>query len=148
MTLKPIAALAVLLWLPPLAHAAAYRCKAADGSLAFQDQPCAAGAKAPTYTLPSAQGYAPPPAASTPASAPAGPGSSGGTGRDMQQALDQLQAEQKNVRCANARRNLGVLREQRPVFSRDENGNRVYVDDKDRPAAVAAAQESADNNCD
>lgn len=138
---KPIAALAVLLCLPQLAHAAAYRCKAADGSLAFQDHPCTGATAAPNYALPSAQGYAPPPG---PQPLP-DPGAAVERGKQSAKAFnDQVRAGN----CRNARRNLGVLREQRPVYTRDDNGNRVYVEDKDRPAALAAAQEGVDSNCD
>lgn len=49
--------------------------------------------------------------------------------------------------CNAARRNLGVLNEQRPVFHYDNSGNRVYVDDKDRASTTAQAQQSVAANC-
>ena len=49
--------------------------------------------------------------------------------------------------CGVARRNLGVLSEQRPVYSYDNKGNRVFVDDKDRAAALARAQQQVAENC-
>jgi hypothetical protein len=131
--------IAALLGAPLLAHAAAYRCKAADGSLAFQDHPCASGNKAPDYALPSAQGYAPPPAAQLP--------DAGDAARPGDEHVHAVNDQAKADRCRNAHRTLGVLREQRPVYVRDDNGNRVYLEDQDRPAAVAAAQEIVDSDC-
>ena len=49
--------------------------------------------------------------------------------------------------CNSARRNLGVLNEQRPVYSYDNKGNRVFIEDKDRAAALARAQQQVAENC-
>jgi hypothetical protein len=58
---------------------------------------------------------------------------------------DMSAARQAN--CNTARHNLGVLKEQRPVFSYDNKGNRQYVDDKDRAGATAQAQADVASNC-
>lgn len=49
--------------------------------------------------------------------------------------------------CGSARRNLGVLNEQRPVYSYDNKGNRIFVEDKDRAGALARAQQQVAENC-
>ena len=49
--------------------------------------------------------------------------------------------------CGAARHSLGVLSEQRPVYSYDNKGNRVFVEDKDRAAALARAQQQVAENC-
>jgi hypothetical protein len=40
-----------------------------------------------------------------------------------------------------------VLNVQRPVYSSDGKGDRKYVEDKDRPAAIATAQQQVGDNC-
>lgn len=130
--------IAALLGAPLLAHADAYRCKQADGSTSYQDHPCPGTSKGNNVNLPPAQGYAPPPAPK-----PAQPRTEAAATGDTAQ-LDA--ADQENL-CHNARRALAVLNEQHPVYSRDEGGNRVYLEDKDRPAATAVAQDMVDSNC-
>jgi GH24 family phage-related lysozyme (muramidase) len=49
--------------------------------------------------------------------------------------------------CNSARYNLGVLKEQRPVYTTDNKGNRVYVEDKDRAATIAATERRIAENC-
>jgi len=58
---------------------------------------------------------------------------------------DNSPARQAN--CNAARHNLGVLKEQRPVFSYDNKGNKQYVEDKDRAGAVAKAEADVASNC-
>ena len=49
--------------------------------------------------------------------------------------------------CGVARHSLGVLSEQRPVYSYDNKGNRVFIEDTDRAAALARAQQQVAENC-
>jgi hypothetical protein len=49
--------------------------------------------------------------------------------------------------CNAARHNLGVLGEQRPVYSYDNKGNRNYVEDKDRAGRIAETQRLISENC-
>ena len=134
-----------LLCLIGSAHGQAYKCTQADGSLAFQDHPCSAGAAGSKVDLPEAQSYA--------------PGSLGHMGtsdaaEQQREANQQIQAsnarvdaENRQNRCNAARQRLGVLKEQRPIYQRDDQGNRVYMEDKDRPAAIAQAEQSVAANC-
>jgi len=69
---------------------------------------------------------------------------------NQQQAALDAHRNDKVVNAANcnaARRNLGVLNEQRPVYSYDNKGNRVYVEDKDRAATIAQTQQQVSSNC-
>jgi hypothetical protein len=49
--------------------------------------------------------------------------------------------------CNAARHNLGVLSEQRPVYSYDNKGNRNYVEDKDRAGRIAETQRLISERC-
>jgi hypothetical protein len=69
---------------------------------------------------------------------------------DQQQAYQEAHKNDKAVNmaaCNTARNNLGVLKEQRPVYSYDNKGNRVFVDDKDRANTLAEAQRSIVASC-
>ena len=68
------------------------------------------------------------------------------------EAQQRRDAEERNAQaaehnCQAARRDLDSLSRQRPVYSYGKDGQRQYLDDKDRPAALKAAQERADKNC-
>jgi hypothetical protein len=137
-----ILGLLALLCVPRLAHADAYRCKQADGSLAFQDQPCQAGSSGSQIGLKPAQGYAPP---SPDQSGQAAPGSPRPDPNAAARA--QVEANNRTIRCNAARHELGVMQEQRPAYHYDNNGNKVYVEDKDRPAAIATAKDTIESDC-
>jgi hypothetical protein len=67
-----------------------------------------------------------------------------------QQAYQDAHRNDKSVNmaaCNSARRNLGILSEQHPVFTYDNQGNRVYVEDKDRASRIAEAQRAVSANC-
>lgn len=49
--------------------------------------------------------------------------------------------------CNAARYNLTILKEQRPVYSYDKKGDRVYVEDKDRAAKIADTQRTISTSC-
>lgn len=71
--------------------------------------------------------------------------------RDISQqaALDAHRNDKvvNSAACNTARGNLGVLNEQRPVYSYDNKGNRVYVEDKNRAATIAQTQQQISANC-
>ena len=56
-------------------------------------------------------------------------------------------AERANL-CNRAKRDLEVLSRQVPVYSKNERGEKVYVEDKDRDAEKAAARRVIEANCD
>lgn len=65
--------------------------------------------------------------------------------RDKDAAERQAQADAAN--CLQARRQLDTLNSQVPVYRVDKDGARQYLDDKDRPARISAAQERVDRYC-
>jgi len=155
--------LALLMLMPMLAQAQAYKCKQPDGTLSFQDRPCPAGAASSTLALPPVTG-----GSSGPASQPKGPDSAKGpkalrtivpgqdTERDNQRRRadeevrahnKEVDAYNKTIRCNNARQQLGVLKESRPVYSRDDKGERQYISDDNRPAKISAAEQRVAEEC-
>src|SRR5262249_17957694 len=126
-------AVAALLLVPQFVQAEAYRCKQPNGTLAFQDHPCQNGATGSIVTLPTVQGYAPSGTARPPKSHRGDETRADNTRIIAENA--RVAAENKQQRCNAARHELGVLKEQRPVYHRDNDGNRVYMEDKDRAPA-------------
>ncbi len=53
-----------------------------------------------------------------------------------ERAAAQLAAAEKRESCIAARTDLQAMTEQRPVFSLNERGERVYVEDKERPRLI------------
>jgi len=69
---------------------------------------------------------------------------------NQQQAYQEAHKNDKMVdmaACNGARHDLGILNEQRPVFSYDDKGNRVFVEDKDRASRIAEAQKLISASC-
>ncbi|HST02307.1 MAG TPA: DUF4124 domain-containing protein [Usitatibacter sp.] len=61
---------------------------------------------------------------------------------------DQAKAQAyKRGRCIEARRQLGVLALQRPLFTFNDKGEKVYMEDKDRQAQVDRWQGQVDEFC-
>lgn len=50
-------------------------------------------------------------------------------------------------RCERAQKDLYVLQIHAPAYTIDERGERVYIEDKDRPAAIAYARKRIAENC-
>ena len=70
--------------------------------------------------------------------------------RQKQEAEDakaRRQAALKREACIDARHNMAVLQEQRPVYEIDEKGERRYLDDKERAENIRKAQQFIDKNC-
>ena len=70
--------------------------------------------------------------------------------RAKQEAKGEAAAEEQATRaqrCATAQRRLTILQEQVRVYERNDKGERVYVDDTSRPAAIAAEQKKIAENC-
>lgn len=152
-----VASLAAFLGLPHPLQAQTYKCRQPDGSIAFQDRPCPAGATGSTVDLMPAQGYSSDDAArSLGAKVDQGagraaryPGSGGvdGANSQIEAANARIDVENRHIRCEQARHELGVLKEERPVYHYDNNGNKVYIEDTARPAALAAAQQRVSEAC-
>lgn len=62
------------------------------------------------------------------------------------QSAQQKAAEQTS-RCVRAQSDMETLRRQIPVYSVNEQGERVYMDDAKRAAAMAAAQKAIQTYC-
>jgi hypothetical protein len=63
------------------------------------------------------------------------------------QARDQEEAKSKKANCEQARNQLQALQEGQRVSKFDEKGERVYLEDSDRPKAIEEAKKSADSWC-
>ena len=142
-----------LMVVPTVAMAQAYKCKGRDGKTSFQDQPCEQGSTGGPVFLsdPSPSSGTPQPTLkgkAPPARRDKVPDSRKGAADDaLIERNRQLEAQNRAVLCGQARRNLSVLQLQRPVFSVDKNGNKVYVDDANRQAELAAAQQQVTQDC-
>lgn len=142
---------ALLLAMPLCTAAQTYKCKQADGKVSFQDQPCQDGATGSRIIV----------RATAPSVDPAEiQRMKAAASKDRQQAAQaqkdneelkardqQAQAHNRSVRCSIARQNLGAMKTQRPVFRYDNNGDRQYIEDSDRPSEIAAAQRGVAENC-
>ena len=145
-----IATLAVLA-VPSFALAEMYKCKRPDGKTSFQDHPCEPGAagSAVVVTDPSPPGDGPraAPKLETSRRDKAGESRTPIADETLRQRNRELEARNRAMRCEMARRDLHVLRAERPVYSTNKEGKRVYVEDADRPAELAAAQRRVDEWC-
>ena len=144
---------ALLMLAPMAATAQAYKCKRPDGKTIFQDQPCDPGTTGgPMIISDPSPTYGGPPPQKMPATTskrdklPAGQQPARGD-EALKERNRQLEAENRNLACNSARRNLSVLQAQRPVYSTDKNGNKHYVDDANRQSELAAAQQRVAESC-
>jgi len=147
------------LFMPALAFAQAYKCKQPDGSLSFQDHPCAPGSAGSQVTLRPVTGdYAEPASPRKAAKGAAHPkdiaSKDGPSDYQRQLAEEQARAENernlaynRTVRCNAARQQLGVVNSGRPIFSYDNKGERNYVKDENRATQVAAAERKVATEC-
>ncbi|MET3105598.1 hypothetical protein AAKU67_003153 [Oxalobacteraceae bacterium GrIS 2.11] len=62
-------------------------------------------------------------------------------------ALEQANSANKANECNQARQQLGVNKESRPIYHYDNNGDKQYVADADRQARLEAAQQRVANAC-
>jgi hypothetical protein len=71
--------------------------------------------------------------------------------RDQKDANDKARAHNESAvrqnRCAQAQRDVQVLESQRPVFTRNDKGEKAYVDDKERASELAASRRTVEANC-
>jgi hypothetical protein len=55
---------------------------------------------------------------------------------------------QRGQRCRQARSELDTVKNSRRVYTVDRKGDRVYMEDKDRPAEIEKWSREAERNCD
>jgi hypothetical protein len=154
--------LALLITIPLFAQAETFKCKQADGSLSFQDQPCPVGAVSSKVALPKATGESVASDNAVPASNSRRskiPGAEATPEDRLRESKrrraeeeinaqnEEIKARNKMQNCNYARRQLGVLKEARPVFTYDNKGERQYIKDESRPAEIAAAERSVAEEC-
>lgn len=74
------------------------------------------------------------------------------SGTRRQETRNQLAADETNrkaaeSRCLAAQRNLDMLKRDRPIFRTGKDGEREYLEDKDRAALLQRAQERVGSDC-
>lgn len=146
-----IATLAVLA-APSSPLAEMYKCKRPDGKTSFQDSPCEKGAEStPVIVNDPSPAYDPEAKAKAPRfvnKADKPPQSRTPIADDLlRQRNRQLEAQNRAMACNAARRDVEVLKKERPVYSYDKSGNKVYVEDSNRAAELAAARQRAADAC-
>ena len=57
------------------------------------------------------------------------------------------EAAERANRCSHAKRQLVLLERQVPLYNRNDKGEKVYLEDKERPAEVAHWTREAQANC-
>lgn len=67
--------------------------------------------------------------------------------RARQRAEVEKKAAQRQAQCHLARSNLAVLREQRPVYTFNDKGERVYIEDQHRQARIDESQRAVTQYC-
>lgn len=63
------------------------------------------------------------------------------------QARDQEEAKSRKTNCEQARNQLRALQEGQRISKFDEKGERVFLEDSDRPKAIEEAKKSVDSWC-
>lgn len=67
---------------------------------------------------------------------------------DYQKAKARNNAAERHNRCVYSRRELHVLEKQVPVYAVNERGDKVYLEDRDRPAQIAKWKQAIADYCD
>lgn len=67
---------------------------------------------------------------------------------ERRKAVEHNRSADRKNRCAYAQRQLHVVSAQRPVYSVNEKGERVYLEDKDRAAEAAGWRQEVATYCD
>lgn len=142
---------ALIACIPATVVAEMYKCKRPDGKTSFQDSPCEKGAESsPVIVNDPSPAYDPGAKAKAPTLSPKAdkqPQSRTPIADEIRQRNRQLEAQNRAMACTQARRNVDVLKRERPVYSVDKNGNKVYVEDANRAAELAAAQGRVSETC-
>ena len=141
-------------------HAQAFRCKQANGAMAFQDRPCTEGSVGSAMSLPTpASGRESAPSAGPSNNAAARsqrrvPGQESERDAAQRRADDDIaarnaqnEAYNKGIRCNRARQQLGLAKEPGAIYRRDNAGNRIYVEDNERASVIARAEREVVREC-
>ena len=162
--------------LPHAAQAQVFKCPRPDGTVSYQGAPCPNNKlpppAPPALAIPHAayDPYAPENASQRPTLVPpphavapiepaaprarttvAAPGPA-----EVQRApsvdilrkeVERMKAQNQAGRCEEARQQVGVNKEERPIYHYDKDGNKVYTADADRARSLAAAQRRAAAEC-
>lgn len=67
---------------------------------------------------------------------------------DRRKAVEHNRSAERKNRCAYAQRQLHIVSSARPVYSVNEKGERVYLEDKDRAAEAAGWRKEIEAYCD
>jgi hypothetical protein len=118
----------------------------------YQDAPCAAGTEGAKIALPQPQSSDVDDKRTSKQKADTAKQAERDFQKRRAEAKKKAQAEEaaarnRVARCNSARNQLGILKEQRPLFTRDDNGDRHYLSNDDRAAAIAAAQDRVAAEC-
>ncbi len=130
-------------------QAEAYRCKTPQGSTVYQDQPCNKGSKGEEIqlkALPNSNSGVP---ASTPEWRLREQQSAEQRQRkaEAEQKANDAEAPAKTERCSQAKRDLAILRQQVAAYRTNQQGERNYLDDKDRETEINNAEKVIRENC-
>jgi len=151
MNRMPAILFAVLALASPSAAAEMFKCKRPDGKTSFQDSPCEKGAESsPVIVNDPSPSYDPDARAKAPTLAPKSKAPQSLTplaDETLRQRNRQLEVDNRRMHCSAARRDVEVLKKQRPVYSYDKSGKKVYVEDSDRAAELSAAQQRVSEAC-
>ncbi|QJR14686.1 DUF4124 domain-containing protein [Usitatibacter palustris] len=139
----------------PVAHSQVYKWTDKDGRVHYGEKP-PEGVKATPVAVPSAPKGA---AAATPAPDAAPPktvSEQEAEFRKRQAKRDEAErsfkqreeeaAEREKI-CENARKRLEILRTPVPVYTKDEQGNRSYLDEGGRASEIAKEEKREKENC-
>lgn len=138
------------------AHAGITKWVDADGKVHYSDGPPPASAKSQkSLNIPN-----------KPAATPPAEGKTGGEGKSLaerdlesrkrrveaeeaaaKEAKDKEEAKRKEANCAQARAQLKALQEGQRMSSYNEKGERVFMEDAARPAAIEEAKRAVDSWC-
>lgn len=154
--------LMLLTSVPLMVQAQAYKCRQPDGSLSFQDRPCLAGAASSKLSLP------PPSEPVEPENNSNRPKRAGAQNHPdsknswqskeddnkRRRADEEINAENEKTRihnkmvsCNFARSQLNVVQTQRPVYSINNKGERIYIEDQDRETQIARKKRQVAEEC-
>ncbi len=67
--------------------------------------------------------------------------------RALEEENAELLAVETRKKCTQVQNNLFVLQQKTPVFTLNEKGNRVYLEDTARSAEIASAKQFIEANC-